>query len=546
MMGRGVGARHGRSMTPASGQVRQSAAQPDAMRIRPSPATPRPDELAPTDALVEHPPRQHHRHPRGEGGDRRDDDGELAPDRDHQQRRGEHVEPARPRARGRGPVPPGTSPIRVGPAPAPRRGRRARPQPAGPRGPASSRMSDEVLANMMNEVPSAAPAATATSSWLRPPTFGPPSCSRASSAPATSAHPTPTSTSAEGRSPSIRPHETGTIAPTTAVTGATRAHLPVREAVVQQPEAEHVGRSGDRAEGQVPAGHIGADEGRRPARRRRAPRSGRPGAPPRWRPAARRARRGSLPIRTRTATSRPISTATAGSLGTSRFPAVSRPGSRTRSPPSTPTRPRPTGSTTTRSAQRFGFRGGLVPGVDVYAYLTHPPAAAWGRVWLEGGSDGRPGSTARCTTATPWRSSRPDDGDLEVRDPGRRRLRGGHGVAASRSRGPDVATCRSCRRRPGDRPAPGVARDAASRHRVRAGPAPLRRRRGAGLPARRAGGAAALPGGAASPTRRGSCATRTTCSRPTSSSDRGSTSSPRSCTTAWSAHGELSVGAGPG
>jgi hypothetical protein len=37
-------------------------------------------------------------------------------------------------------------------------------------------------------------------------------------------------------------------------------------------------------------------------------------------------------------------------------------------------------------AQQLGFRGGLVPGVDVYAYLTHPPAAAWGRPWLERGT----------------------------------------------------------------------------------------------------------------------------------------------------------------
>src|SRR5205085_1807222 len=33
-----------------------------------------------------------------------------------------------------------------------------------------------------------------------------------------------------------------------------------------------------------------------------------------------------------------------------------------------------------------GFTGGLVPGVDVYAYLTHPPVEAWGVPWLEGGS----------------------------------------------------------------------------------------------------------------------------------------------------------------
>jgi acyl dehydratase len=37
-------------------------------------------------------------------------------------------------------------------------------------------------------------------------------------------------------------------------------------------------------------------------------------------------------------------------------------------------------------ARQFGFRGGLVPGVDVYAYLTHLPIARWGRAWLERGT----------------------------------------------------------------------------------------------------------------------------------------------------------------
>jgi acyl dehydratase len=37
-------------------------------------------------------------------------------------------------------------------------------------------------------------------------------------------------------------------------------------------------------------------------------------------------------------------------------------------------------------ARRFGFTGGLVPGVDVYAYMTHPPVARWGRDWLERGT----------------------------------------------------------------------------------------------------------------------------------------------------------------
>jgi acyl dehydratase len=37
-------------------------------------------------------------------------------------------------------------------------------------------------------------------------------------------------------------------------------------------------------------------------------------------------------------------------------------------------------------ARRYGFAGGLVPGVDVYAYMTRAPADAWGLDWLERGS----------------------------------------------------------------------------------------------------------------------------------------------------------------
>ena len=37
-------------------------------------------------------------------------------------------------------------------------------------------------------------------------------------------------------------------------------------------------------------------------------------------------------------------------------------------------------------ARRFGFGGGLVPGVDVYAYVAHLPVARWGRAWLERGT----------------------------------------------------------------------------------------------------------------------------------------------------------------
>jgi hypothetical protein len=53
-------------------------------------------------------------------------------------------------------------------------------------------------------------------------------------------------------------------------------------------------------------------------------------------------------------------------------------------------------------ARRFGFRGGLVPGVDVYAYMTHLPVVRWGRAWLERG-------TAECRLMKPVY-----DGDLAI------------------------------------------------------------------------------------------------------------------------------------
>lgn len=41
-------------------------------------------------------------------------------------------------------------------------------------------------------------------------------------------------------------------------------------------------------------------------------------------------------------------------------------------------------------ARRFGFQGGLVPGVEVFAYMSHMPLAKWGRPFLECGlMDGR-------------------------------------------------------------------------------------------------------------------------------------------------------------
>ena len=37
-------------------------------------------------------------------------------------------------------------------------------------------------------------------------------------------------------------------------------------------------------------------------------------------------------------------------------------------------------------AKKFGFRGGLVPGVEVYAYMTNLPVRQFGADWLSGGS----------------------------------------------------------------------------------------------------------------------------------------------------------------
>jgi acyl dehydratase len=37
-------------------------------------------------------------------------------------------------------------------------------------------------------------------------------------------------------------------------------------------------------------------------------------------------------------------------------------------------------------ARQYGFRGGLVPGVTVFAYMTRPVAERWGRPWVAGGT----------------------------------------------------------------------------------------------------------------------------------------------------------------
>ncbi|MFN0089456.1 MAG: hypothetical protein ACKVWR_04170 [Acidimicrobiales bacterium] len=67
-------------------------------------------------------------------------------------------------------------------------------------------------------------------------------------------------------------------------------------------------------------------------------------------------------------------------------------------------------------AAKFGFKGGLVPGVDVYAYMTHLPVEEWGMAWLERG-------TISARFALPaydgqLLSISDAGGVIEVRDPG--------------------------------------------------------------------------------------------------------------------------------
>ena len=70
------------------------------------------------------------------------------------------------------------------------------------------------------------------------------------------------------------------------------------------------------------------------------------------------------------------------------------------------------------TASKFGFTGGLVPGVDVFAYMAHGPAKLWGHDWLRGGSmrarflkpvyDGQPADLLAEETRTGEMALRPD------------------------------------------------------------------------------------------------------------------------------------------
>ena len=90
-------------------------------------------------------------------------------------------------------------------------------------------------------------------------------------------------------------------------------------------------------------------------------------------------------------------------------------------------------------ARRFGFTGALVPGVEVYAYMTHMPVARWGRAWLErGGAECRflkpvyDGNIARVT-------AREDKGVLDLTvESGGVLCATGHAVLADAAAAPAV------------------------------------------------------------------------------------------------------------
>jgi acyl dehydratase len=92
-------------------------------------------------------------------------------------------------------------------------------------------------------------------------------------------------------------------------------------------------------------------------------------------------------------------------------------------------------------AKKLGFTGGLVPGVEVFAYASHPVVQKWGRAWLERGQmaarflkpvyDGR--------TALVTATERGDTLELKVESEGVLCATGTANLAASAPTKPSIA-----------------------------------------------------------------------------------------------------------
>ena len=80
-------------------------------------------------------------------------------------------------------------------------------------------------------------------------------------------------------------------------------------------------------------------------------------------------------------------------------------------------------------AQRYGFRGGLGPGVTVYAYLTEPLVAALGSAWLQRGT-----ATVRFVKPLFDGEEFRVEGSIDSRGPGTASAPGPPSTAASASR----------------------------------------------------------------------------------------------------------------
>ena len=106
-------------------------------------------------------------------------------------------------------------------------------------------------------------------------------------------------------------------------------------------------------------------------------------------------------------------------------------------------------------AQKLGFTGGLVPGVEVFAYASHPVVQKWGRAWLERGQMEarflKPVYDGRTALVTATESG--DKLELKVESEGVLCATGTASLAASTPTAPSIAAYQE--RKPpeaGDRP----------------------------------------------------------------------------------------------